>query len=91
VLGVDFDVVRDISLAVLAGAVVIAVVLAWLAKTLVTKLLALAVFAVLGALVWWQRADVQSCADEVIGTLAAGEVDDSTCRFFGHDVTVSAP
>jgi hypothetical protein len=91
VLGLDFDVVRDISLAVLAGAVVIAVVLAWLAKTLVSKFLALAVFAVLGALVWWQRADVKSCADQVVSTLAAGEVDDSTCRFFGHDVTVSSP
>ena len=90
-VGLEFDAVRDVSLAVVAGAVVIAIVLAWLAKALVSKLLALAVFAALGAVVWWQRADVQSCADQVVGTLAAGDVDDSTCRFFGHDVTVSSP
>ena len=74
-------------LAVVGGAVVIALVLAWLAKAVVSKLLAAAALLVLGAVVWWQRADVQSCADQVVDTLTAGAVDDTTCRFFGRDVT----
>ena len=69
----------------------IAFVLAWLAKAVVAKLAALALFVSLGAVVWWQRATVQSCADDVVEALTAGAVDESTCRFFGHDVTVSSP
>ena len=87
----EFDTVRDISLAVVGGAVLMAIVLAWLAKAVVSKLLAIAVFAGLGALVWWEREDVQSCADQVLGTLSEGAVDDATCHFFGHGVTVSSP
>jgi hypothetical protein len=91
VWALDFESVRDISLAVVGGAVLMAVVLAWLAKAVVSKLIAIAVFAGLGALVWWERHDVQTCADQVLDTLSAGAVDDATCRFFGHDVTVSSP
>jgi hypothetical protein len=38
--------------------------------------------------VWWQRADVHSCADQVVATLTPGATDDATCRFFGQDVTI---
>ena len=87
-LALELEAVRDVSVAIVGGAAVVALVLAWLAKAVVSKLLAVAALAVLGAVVWWQRADVQSCADQVVDTLSAAAVDDTTCQFFGRDVTV---
>ncbi len=87
-LALELEAVRDVSLAIVGGAAVIALVLAWLAKAVVSKLLAVAALAAVGAVVWWQRADVQSCADQVVGTLTPGATDDATCRFFGQDVTI---
>ncbi|MET0324933.1 MAG: hypothetical protein ABW219_06900, partial [Ilumatobacteraceae bacterium] len=60
-------------------------------KTIVAKLLTVAVLALLALVVWTQRVDVGECADRVGVTLAAGAVDDTTCTFFGQDVTVSSP
>jgi len=91
VLALTFETARDSGLAIAAGAVVIAVVLAWLINTIVAKLLAVAVLALLALVVWTQRVDVAACADRVGATLAAGAVDDTTCTFFGRDVTVSSP
>ncbi len=87
-LALELETVRDVSLAVVAGAVVIALVLAWLVKAVVSKLLAVALLAGFGVVVWSQRTDVQSCADQVVSTLTAGAVDDTSCRFFGREVTI---
>ena len=65
--------------------------LAWVVRTVTSKLLALAVVAAVAVVVWSQRAALQDCADRVGATLAAGSVDDTTCAFFGREVTVTSP
>jgi hypothetical protein len=82
---------RNAGLAILAGAVAAAIVIAWVVKAIVSKLLALAVMAGVVIAVWSQRESLQECADRVGATLAAGAVDDTTCTFFGRDVTVGSP
>jgi hypothetical protein len=91
VLAVTVEDVRNTALLVLAGAGALALLFAWVMKTIVSKLLSIVVLGALAAVVWSQRADVQACADRVGATLAAGAVDDTTCTFFGHEVTVEAP
>ncbi|MET0325632.1 MAG: hypothetical protein ABW219_10440 [Ilumatobacteraceae bacterium] len=86
-----FEAARDSGLAIAAGAVVTAVVLAWLIRTIVAKLLTVAVLALVALVVWTQRTDVGECADRVGATLSAGAVDDTTCTFLGQDVTGSSP
>ncbi|MET0145526.1 MAG: hypothetical protein ABW122_15900 [Ilumatobacteraceae bacterium] len=90
-VALTFENARDWAVAVVAGAVVLAVLMAWLIKAIAAKLLTVAVLAVLVGLVWTQRSSVQDCADRVRTTLAAGAVDDTTCTFFGREVTVSSP
>jgi small basic protein len=90
-VGLTWEAARDAGLAVLVGAVIAALVLGWVVRTVTSKLLALAVVAAVAVVVWAQRATLQDCADRVGATLAAGSVDETTCAFFGRDVTVTSP
>jgi hypothetical protein len=91
VLGVDFDTIRDAALAIAVGAIVLAVVFALVIKAIVSKLIAVGVLLVLAAVVWQQRGSVEDCAGTVRRTLVGDATDDTTCTFFGRDVTVSSP
>jgi hypothetical protein len=91
VLGVEFDTIRDAALAIVVGALVLAVVFALVVKAIVSKVVIIAVLLVLAAVVWQQRGSLQDCAGRVGATLAAGATDDTTCTFFGRDVTVTSP
>jgi hypothetical protein len=91
VLGVEFDTIRDVALALVVAAIVLAVVLAIVVEAIVSKLVVIAVLLGLAAVVWQQRESVQDCADRVGATLAAGAQDDATCTFFGRDITVTSP
>ena len=83
VVALTFEAARDVGLAILAGAVVAAIVLAWLVKTIVAKLLTLAVLAAVAVAAGRSASRSQDCADRVGATLSAGAVDDTTCTFFG--------
>jgi hypothetical protein len=91
VLGLDFSTARDVALAIAVGAVVLAVVAALLIKMIVSKLIVVALLVVVAAVAWQQRGAVVDCADGVRRTLAEGVSDDTTCTFFGRDVTVASP
>jgi hypothetical protein len=91
VLGLELTTVRDVALAIVVGAVVLAVVAAVIVKVIVSKLVVVALLLVVAAVVWQQRGAVVDCADSVRQTLSAGASDDTTCTFFGRDVTVASP
>ena len=90
-LGIEFATVRDWALAIVAGAVVLAVVLGLVVKAIVSKLVSVAILVVVAAIVWQQRGALEDCATEVGHTLSAGATDETTCTFFGRDVTVPSP
>lgn len=82
---------RHAGIVVAAGLILFAVLSAWLIKQVVSKLLTILLLGGLALVVWSQRASLDDCADEVMTTLRAGAVDDTTCTFFGRDVTIRAP
>jgi glycerol-3-phosphate acyltransferase PlsY len=88
VLALTLDAVRNGALVTVAVAVGLALVLAWLVTTILSKVLAIAALAVLSLVVWTQREEVQECAERVRTTLTADAVDDTSCRFLGREVTV---
>lgn len=90
-LALTFETARNTGLAILAGAVVVAVVIAWVVKAIVSKVIGLVLLAGVAVAVWSQRESLQDCADRVGTRLSAGAVDDTTCTFFGRDVTVASP
>jgi hypothetical protein len=91
VLGLELTTVRDVALAIAVGAVVLAVVAALIVKMIVSKLIVVGLLLVVAGVVWQQRGAVVDCADSVRQTLSEGASDDTTCTFFGRDVTVASP
>jgi hypothetical protein len=91
VFGLDFDAVRNVALAVVVAAAVLALVTAYVVKAVVGKVVSIVLLGGLAVLVWSQRQSLEDCADRVGSTLGAGAVDDTTCTFFGRDVTISSP
>ena len=88
VQGVELDTVTNASLWTTVGVVLVALAAVWLVKHVVTKVLTVAVLLALAFIVYSQRTELVDCADSVNATLAAGLEPDTTCTFFGQDVTI---
>jgi hypothetical protein len=72
-----------------AALVVLAVASAWVMKTAMQKVALVLILGLLAVVVWLLRADLQRCADDVRGEVAAGRRGvDTTCSFFGADVQI---
>jgi len=95
VLALTLDAAKNIAIAVAVIFIVGAIASMWLMKTIVQKLAVVAVLGLLAFAVWSQRTALQDCADKVQENfeLAGAEVllTDSTCSFFGIEVTISDP
>jgi hypothetical protein len=90
VVALSLDTARNIALVLVAVLVVLAVVSAWLLKTVAQKLAVVAILGLLAVLAWSQRTALDDCADRVAASVAADAPTDTTCTFFGQDVTVPA-
>ena len=86
VLAVSLSQAKTIAVVVAVALVVAALAWAWLMKTIVQKVVGLVILLGLAGLVWWQRAELESCADDVRANAVAGG--DTTCSLFGQDVTI---
>ena len=67
------------------------VVAAWIVRSIVQKLLSVAVLVVLAFAVWTQRTALEDCADavrEVHQLDRAARPSSTRCSFFGADVTI---
>jgi hypothetical protein len=91
VIALEFETARNMALAVVVGALGLAVAGAWIVKAIVMKLVAVALLVTVAAVVWSERRSLADCADRVGARLHAGARDDATCTFLGRDVTISSP
>lgn len=81
---------KTIAVVVAVVLVGLAVVSAWIMKTVAQKAAVAAILALLALLVWTQRAALQECADKVRAGAGAGLTEvETTCSFFGRDVPIS--
>ena len=80
------------TIAVVAALVLLglAVVSAWLMRTVAQKAAVAVILGLLAVVVWSQRTALQECADKVRAEASAdiSQVD-TTCSFLGRDVTIS--
>ena len=86
----EADRVANLGLLLIAGLVIVAFVVSYLARAVVVKVVVAAALLGLGALVWTQRADLQDCAERLGGLAAAGGTPPQ-CKFLGLKVDVSPP
>ncbi|HEY5664149.1 MAG TPA: hypothetical protein VIS05_08955 [Ilumatobacter sp.] len=86
-LALTLSQVKNIALAIVGALAVLAVLAAWLMKTVAQKAALAVILVLLAVLVWTQRASLDECASKV---RQGGARVDTTCTFFGRDVTISS-
>lgn len=89
-VGINLDTARNVAAVVAVVAVVLALLSAWLLKAIISKLAGAVVLGVIALLAWTQRTALDDCAADVRQRLTTDTADDTTCTFFGRDVTVGA-
>lgn len=89
-LALTLDQAKTLAVVVAVALVVLALVSAWIMKTIAQKLALAAILALLAIVVWTQRSSLDECADKVRAeALTDAARIDTTCSFFGRDVTIS--
>jgi hypothetical protein len=95
VIAITLDTAKNIAIVVAIIFIGGAIASLWLMKTIVQKLAVMAVLGLLAFAVWSQRTALQDCADKVQDNFELAGTDvlltDSTCSFFGIEVTISDP
>lgn len=86
----DAEKVSTLGVLLIVGLLVVAVVVAVLARTIALKVLGVAVLVGLGVLVWTQRTDLEDCMARVKGD-AATTGTPGRCQFLGLKVDVNPP
>ncbi len=81
---------KKIAMVIVVVLVLLALASAWAMKTVMQKVALVVILGLAALLVWTQRASLDECADKVETAVQAGGAQvDTTCSFFGRDVTIS--
>lgn len=89
-LAITADNAKNIAIIAIVALVVGSVVMAWLVKSLVMKLITVGLMVGLAFAIWTQRAELEDCVQQIQDRVDAGQTTAATCTIFGQDVTVSA-
>ncbi|MEY3924953.1 MAG: hypothetical protein RIQ63_304 [Actinomycetota bacterium] len=88
---IDLDTAKNLSVGLIVGSVLFLLLVLKFAKSVVTKLLLVALALGVGYLAFTQRDDVNACAAKVRTLMSAeGFVKDLSCHFFGQDISMSS-
>jgi len=88
---IDAETLKNVALGLSVGSIVVGLIMMRVISSVVGKLVSMAFFAALALGVFSQRAEIMSCVDAVKSqatTLASVE---TTCTFFGQEVTLKVP
>ncbi len=88
---IDLDTAKNLSVGMIAGSVVFLLLVLKFAKSLVTKLLLVAIAGGVAYLAFTQRDEVNACAEKVRTIVSTqGDVGSVSCSFFGQDISLSS-
>ena len=90
VMALSVQSAKTIGLLAVVLLVAVAIAAAWMLKTAAQRIAVTLIFCLLAVLVWSQRAALQDCADRVTDSVKAGRPTDTTCSFFGQEITIDA-
>jgi uncharacterized membrane protein YqjE len=95
VLALTLDTAKNVAIVAVTVLVILAIAASWLMKTIVQKLVAVAILGLFAFAIWTQRGSLEDCADKVLQNFDASggdvTVSDTDCSFFGVTVTISDP
>lgn len=90
-LALDADTAKSASLVAVGIPILALLLVLKFAKSVVTKLLLIIVLAAFGVIAFTQRESLTACINKVKTQEQAGLAIDTTCEFFGREVTLSLP
>lgn len=82
---------KNIGIIVAMALIVLMVLMAWLIKSVATKLICVVIVGGLAFGVWTQRSSLQDCERKVSDRGVLGAQTAVTCSFLGSDIKVPAP
>lgn len=87
----DAETAKSASLVAVASSIFALLLVLKFAKSVVTKLILMIVLAAVGVVAFTQRESLTACINKVKTQEQAGLAIDTTCDFFGREVTFSLP
>ena len=88
---IDLETAKNLSVGLIGGSVIFLLLVLKFAKSLVTKLLLIAVACGIGYIAFTQRDDLNTCAAKVRTIInTQGDVNSLSCSFFGQDISMSS-
>jgi len=87
----DVESAKHLGLAISAGSVILAVLVAVFVRKAVAKALVILVLGGLIAVSMSQRANISKCASRIQNEYRNGSGQTATCKFLGQEFTVSVP
>ncbi|MGA0117703.1 MAG: hypothetical protein ACO3JF_04850 [Ilumatobacteraceae bacterium] len=87
----DADTLKNLALGLSGASLLVAVILMKVISSIVGKVISSAVFVALALAGYSQRAEISDCADKVKSQATTSASIDTTCTFFGQDITVKVP
>jgi hypothetical protein len=85
------DSAKNLAIAVAVALVALMIVLAWVIKSVTTKIISVVIVGGLAFGVWTQRTSLQDCAKKVRDRGVVGATTEVTCSFMGSDIKVPPP
>jgi hypothetical protein len=87
----DAETLKNIALGLSGVSLLVAIILMKVISSIVGKVISAAVFVALALAGYSQRAEISNCADKVKTQASTSASIDTTCTFFGQDITVKVP
>jgi hypothetical protein len=88
---IDSETLKNVALGLSGGSIIIGLIMMKVISSVAGKLVSMAFFAALALGVFSQRAEIVSCVDAVKSQAASVSSLETTCNFFGQDITVKVP
>jgi hypothetical protein len=87
----DPETLKNLALGTSVVSVVVAIVLMKVVSSIVGKVISTAVFVAIALAGYSQRAEIADCVDKVKAQATSSASVDTSCTFFGQDVTIKVP
>jgi hypothetical protein len=93
-LAITADTLRNIALGGVGASVLLSLVFALVIKSVVGKLISVAITAAVALALYTQQDQLKSCADKITDKIEEGistTGKSAVCTFFGQDITIQIP
>jgi hypothetical protein len=87
----DAETLQNIALGLSGVSILVAVIMMKVISSIVGKVISAAIFVAIALGGYSQRAQITDCVDKVQAQATSMASVDTTCTFFGQDVTVKVP